>query len=302
LMEKLYQERIMKTCAILAIKYGHNLKEFGYPYTPQQINEHWQYKDMPVPIQHKFKVISPKDLIAFMKKHVVINHPIWNSDFLHGLLLNGNIRNLSNMFCSFHWRNNPNLDDIIMSCPFHGKINNAVGKHDILDLNKLWKNVPAISTKYFNETSSYVAGILSAGIIYKVKDFNFIKYRYGVKEEFKRLGIPIKIGPGGTVLISPFWPALYSPLMPNIIKDKWSKVKHPYKAHEYAAIMWRTYSDKEFKRNAIPYLRSRRSIFYDYKCPEGAMNKLESLRFEHDLIEITPTVNEMIKYWVEKKY
>jgi len=88
--------------------------------------------------------------------------------------------------------------------------------------------------------------------------------------------------------------------MPEEIADVWLNCDNPVCANLYAPILWKVYVNNNFPTNGIPYLKCRRWIYYNYKCEEGAMKKLEMLRLEKKMVELDLRVKEAVVFWYNK--
>ena len=70
-----------------------------------------------------------------------------------------------------------------------------------------------------------------------------------------------------------------------------------YRASLYAPILWRAYLNKEFVSKGIPYLKSRRQIYYDHNCEEGVSRRLEMLRIRLGLFSLDDRIKNAVKKW-----
>lgn len=297
------KKKMYVTMAKVALKYGPQTRQ---GYTHSQIYEFWDYECDSPSIKYFHNRVSVTELKKVIKNAIKVNHNIWNGDFLQGLAKNCQMFNSDPAsFPSLRWRNNREINKIVEACPFGG----IKGRNFRVQSPKLldnWSFVPALDLSYTEYTPSFVAGILSAGEIVYKDGYYYSKHNDKVVDEIKKLKIPIeeevKIGKfkgyDHHVLISPFWGALFSLRMPEEIRAKWFNLENAKNAHLYSAMMWHTYINTKFKkRGLLPYLKSRRMIFYEYKCEEGAMKKLEKLRFEMNLTELDYSVRDIVKEW-----
>ena len=79
-------------------------------------------------------------------------------------------------------------------------------------------------------------------------------------------------------------------------------LKNPYNADIYTPILWKTYVNNNFITKGIPFLKSRRYIYYHFGCDEGAMKYLNKLRVGMDLTELDNKIREVVKKWSQKMY
>ena len=87
--------------------------------------------------------------------------------------------------------------------------------------------------------------------------------------------------------------------MPEEIAAMWIDIEKPCNSKTYCPILWRTYVGK-FVKDGIPYLASRRAIYYQHKCEEGAIKKLDRLRVSTGMVVLDYRVRDMVKIWNEK--
>jgi len=296
------EKKVYETTAKVALKYGHPGLE---GYTDRQLAEFWTYDTEP-PCRENFKKkTSVNQIKKVINSAIRIDHNIWNSDFLHGLATNCELVNRNdNFFQSLIWRNNANIDTIVLASPFGGKIGKNLKENKPEKVHR-WSYVPAFDLTYTKYTTSFVAGLLAGGkIVYKDKAY-FSRHSGDAIEEIKKLKIPIEKELriksfnyiDHYVLISPLWAALFSRKMPKEVRAKWFGIEKAYNAQLYSAILWRTYVDSSFRKGGIPYLKSRRMIFYEFKCEEGAMVRLEKLRFDMKLSQLDYSVRDIVKEW-----
>jgi hypothetical protein len=167
-----------------------------------------------------------------------------------------------------------------------------------------WKSVPAIYLPYDEESISYLAGFLAGGQPYTKNGVDYARYSEKFAEYIEYLGIPIEERVQGRrwILISPIWPALFTLRMPECIREVWTDLKNPCKSDFYAPILWKTYIDNNFAKNGIPYLQSRRTVFYKFKCEEGAMAVLDKFRVEKNLVALDYRVRDIVKCWYRENH
>jgi len=295
------KKRMTETAAKTVLKYG---VPSTWGYNCDQLEEFWDY-DSRMPHSQNFNSsIRIADVKRVLNTAIKIDHKIWNSDFLHGLAVNCcTVTEGKRSFPSIGWRHNENITKLIDACPFGG----FKCKHFNTQSNevKSWQCAPILGVPYNKNSVSFVAGLLSAGKIVKEGDYYYVKYHSEAIKVLKELKIPIEKerkeksyrGYNHYVFISPMWPALFSPRMPKFIRAKWHDLKNAYRADIYSPILWRTYVNSIFQVRGIPYLKSKRMIYYQYKCEEGAMKWLERLRFQLGLAEIDYSIRDMVKEW-----
>lgn len=286
------QDRILNTASQIVLKYGAlgvNCKGF----TDDRIREFWDYdSDIPSPKYLRMNIKYP-NVKWYIHNKMGIDYPIWSADFLHGLMTHCKIIWNKRRFPSCEWFNNTDITELLQNCPFGGRIVKPINS-----IRHRWVNVPALYLKFDDTSIDFVAGLM-AGLKKVEKNGNhYAMFDQKVLKDFKKLGIPIEDKyKRNTYLISPFWPALFVDHMPMELYQKWIEVKKPYNADIYAAILWKTYIDNDFEGDRIPYLKSRRSIYYDFKSEEGAMKKVELMRVEKNLTELDNRFKNIVKEW-----
>jgi len=293
------KKKMYETIAMAALKYG---SAAGVGFTNDQIYEFWKY-DCKCPSRVAFRdQIKIRDVRKVIQSAIKVDHGIWNADFLHGLAVNCVVSSPRiSLFKSMKWRSNKEIQKIVLVSPFGGTFGKNFQDNDPLSYDH-WSYVPALDLSYTPYSLSYVAGLLSAGKIVFKDGQHFSKHSDDAIAEIKKLHIPIEKevseikgkGINHYVLISPIWGALFSIKMPKEVREKWFNLKNASNTHLYSAILWRTYVDSRFKRAGIPYLKSKRMIFYEYKCEEGAMTKLENLRFDLKLTQLEYVIRDIV--------
>jgi hypothetical protein len=226
------------------------------------------------------------------------NQDGWNSDFIHGLTLCGRIQARKDFFHSFYWYSNVSLAEALRSSPFSGRVckNPVTRNHE-----NNWIMVPAFHLKYSENTLEYMAGALSSGTVVEKDGLRYIKYTKKMIHNFKKWSIPVEhIDFNGSVWISPIWPTLFVPYMPKILGDKFVDIKKAAQAELYAIILWYAYSGTNFSCDAIPYLPSRRTVFYHYKSDNGALNDIEKMRIEKGLTSLDSRIVNCVHAWKSK--
>ena len=206
---------------------------------------------------------------------------------------------------SMKWIGNDSLVKMVSVAPFGGKLSQNFKKCNPY-IRHFWTHVAAFSMKHSEETTSFMAGVLSGGNIKERNGFTFAYYKGKTIDYLKKWGVPIYYESNRNkwknyALISPFWPALFSIKMPIEVRDMWYNIKNAYKGKLYAAILWKVYASKEFAPNAIPYLQSRRTIISKFKTEDlSYVKKLFKLRVDENLTELHNGFKEMVQAWENK--
>lgn len=305
---KAWLQDVYKNVSMLCIKYGSLGNTSGKKEAKEnlfkiedRIREIWSDESR-VSVEFIRKNIKLKDLKWYIHNKVEFKDDIWNSDFLFGVVKHGKIIWSKRLFPSFSWTNrHDNLYDIIKTSPFGGKVNYN-HKHECS--KRFWSQVPALYLKHSEDTVSFMAGVLSAGNVEYRDGYSYATYSGRTVAYIKEWGIPIEyqdrsIGRNKKVFISPVWPALFSLKMPIELMNFWVNLDKPFNSHIYCPILWKSYAG-DYTKGGIPYLKSRRSVYYDHKCEEGASKRLEKLRVSTGLISIDPRVGEVVKMWNKK--
>jgi len=266
--------------AKLAIKYGGK----GRGYSQRQVDEFWDHpKFFPSArfIKDHAKVATIKSVIH---NNIQYDDPIWTADFLHGLMRNGKIIWNKFKFPSVKlYNNSETIQELIRNSPFGGKL----GK------SNRWSYVGALYLKFSEKTIPFMAGVLAPADIVKINGITFAKFNGRTRSIIENFGIPIeKTLKRGRFLISPIWVLLLTPWMPKQVKDKWKKIKKPAMSEVYCPILWKTYVGSNFIKKGIPFLRSRRYIFY-----RTTMKPLQRLRVSCGLTELDTRIKEVVKKW-----
>jgi len=236
----------------------------------------------------------------YIHNRLKVDHPIWNADFISGITTAGHVHWSTRDYPSFRWWGNSFLTKILEDCPYYGKIKNdkpqKKGKHCFS-----WQGVPALYLKPSKETISYIAGILCTGRVYNYKGENYALYQNKAMEELREFGVPMEAESKGTPrpLISPFWPALFLNYMPECCRDYWMEVKKPYNGAKYAAIFWLTHVSNKIERGGLPYLPSKRTVFYKFKDDGGTIRQLQRLRVKYNLVSLDPRFKECVSSWID---
>lgn len=288
-------DRLSNLCIISAkiiIKYGGQ----NTSYTESHIRELWSH-GIPYPSVNTLKKLDVKNIKWFIHKFVTFDDGVWNGNFLHGMATNGEIIFDKDKYPSFKW-SNKGLEKIIEASSFGG-----------VRRKNSWRYVAAFYLNYSSNSTSFMAGVLSGGILEERNDVEYAKYSGNTIPYIKEWGIPIEFEDDDYILISVFWPALFSFKMPVESRAKWYNIRSIINAKHYAAILWKTYVDCHFMSEAIPYLNNARTIFYRYKDYNGSNLKsgeqLKFLRVEMGLTGLHNGIKECVqtlaKQYKEKK-
>jgi len=294
ILDSIKKEKKKKRLCLIHEMLARMALKYGYPgslnkYNANCIEEFWNDNSNPPSLDYLNQIITLEHIKWFIHNMIIIEDEIWNADFLYGFIQNTQINWNSKKFPIVNWQENNNITKIIQVIPFGGQYSK---KQDM----ETWANVPALYLKHSAQSSSYIAGLLSCGKIYEYDNYKFAMYEYNnAKEQIAKLGIPIEKNIDNKILISPFWPALLSFKTPKIINN-WYNIKNAYNANLYASILWKTYVDTKFIRSGIPYLKSSRSIYYTYKCEEGAIRYLEKQRLVTNLVSINVIFRDIVQY------
>jgi len=286
--------------AEIVLKYGGWKYPNHTPFTDDHIRECWNDPTAPMPtsywLRKYIKVLAVKD---YIRRYFDLNDPIWNADFIHGLFKHGKVlwvdSPCKHRFPAFHWDpTHFSLTQLVQLFPYGGFKSIGEGK---------LKGVPALCVKHQEDTIAFISGVLSAGRIVELNQTSFAVYWGNTIPYIKKWGIPIEIDftETGEIAISPFWPALFTPHMPEIAAKKWMDIDNPCKAEAYSAIMWRIYCNRDFPTRAIPYLPSARTIYSRFKTDDLTTAKnLERMRVTHGLTGLDNRFRDMVKEWKER--
>ena len=250
--------------------------------------------------RYTYSKIRNSHIKWYLRNHFKTNDPIWNGDFIAGISKVGKICWSRTQFPSLRWWGAPNLAEALEVCPFYGPVKNG-------ELQKkekkryCWKRAPALYLGSNHDTVSYIAGLLATGRRYKYKDHTYALYKNEVADELAKFNIRIEryTSRRKRPLLSPFWPALFTKFMPEPCHDYWLNVKKPYKGEEYAAILWATHANHNFVRKGLPFLPSRRSVFYKFKSEEGTIKELQKSRIRNGLVSLDNLVKDCIVEWFQ---
>ncbi len=274
-------------------------------YSQIEAANYWQFNGL-IPTKIELGAIKSAHLLWYIRNNVPFQDPIWNGSFLNGLCRGGSIKNPRRVSkLSFEWWNNKSIFNLLKENPFAEQpvYNPFKGRYN-------WSSI-SLGLEFDKKSMSYLAGVMACARPYihpgpeKKLWGTFASFPPKMMEDLKALKIPIEKHNKKRILISPVFPALLQPYMPPVARI-WGKVKNPYRGMVYSAVLWKTYGLFEFTKNAIPYLVSRRNIFYKFKTDEltkdtnitnikkgtngtngtGAMNRLDKLWVEYNLTEL----------------
>lgn len=286
-------DRMYRTAAQIALKYG-CMGDGALNYNQDRICEFWKYEEN-YPCFHTFSSqVRLPSIKWYIHNEITVNEKIWTPDFLRGLTSHCDIKWNKNKFPSCLWYCNQDIANLLRSCPYGGE----VFDQDKEGYDYRWNGVPALYLKYSDKSIQFMAGLMAG---FKIVDVNGYKYAccgYRVLKYLKEWGIPVE-GKyfNRAYLISPIWPALFIKYMPIEESKKWLDIKKAFNVNIYAPILWKTYINNQFIVDGIPYLKARRSIYYEFKCEEGAMHKLDMLRVSKALTELDNRVRQVVKEW-----
>lgn len=292
LIEKTHNKRAinkLRTCevaSLIRLYVGSNFDE-------SDVKRYWKYKSKYPSCTIIKRNIRVSNLRWFLNTYTdqIITSIEWHPDFIIGLTKCGTIRGLRG-FPSFYWYGNENLIDVFRSCPFIGEIKtkNKGTKHPYI-----WSKIPALYLKHSEDSIRFMAGVLSTGIIETIDNKKLVKYNKKAMKFIGQWGIPIEYRTPHWAYISPFWVVIVQKWMPEVLVNKWKYVSKAYRAKEYAAILWKIYSNKPFLAKSIPYLVCRRSVFYRY----GSIKKLQGLWVENKLVGLDSRYKNIIQEWAK---
>ena len=235
----------------------------------------------------------------YIRNHIVPTDPIWTGDFILGFTKTGKVSWYASRYPTFTWRGCGVLADALENCPYVGFVANGKDQKSRKNAYK-WKKVPALYLKGREDSIGYIAGLLATGRHYinRKEDKIYALYSPPVMEELEKLGIPMlgRVCGSGQPLISPFWPAVFSKLMPNEFSDYWLDMgRKTAMSEDYSAVLWLTYVGSKFQRGAIPYLRSRRTYYNRF----GSLENLQRARVEFNLFSLDDRIRDCIKLWYD---
>jgi len=301
---ELRHRRLFEVAAKIAVRYGSG----GCCYknwTDYHIRECWEYKhESPCPTVNEIECKTNVRGIKWYIHNVLDlreDGPEDSADFLNGLCMYGKIVRHKKNFDSFRWYRNDSILELLQSCAFGGQFGTNISKQDNKQ-NNIWSFVPALSLRYSESGLFFFAGVLASGKLIKKGNETYAEYKGDCIKYLKKWHIPFEYvsKKRQVVQISPFWPALFSLKMTPKIAEKWVTAQNPIKGKLYASILWKVYVDNKFPKNGIPFLPARRSIFYQHKCEEGSMKRLEFLRVTEGLVELDNGILNMVRLWPKR--
>ncbi len=295
--EAIQQEAVCKTAALIALKYGEmGNNRMGYKH--DRIVEFWEH-GAPFPSKNDFEKYAKLPQIKWyihnkikdsIKNHLLLKDDfLWSADFLQGLLSHCKIHWNKRRYPSCDWSNNGIITEIIKSCPFSGRLTEGA--------KVKWSGVSALYLPYSSDAIDFMTGAMCGLKLVTENGQEYAKMNHMSAPYFQEWGIPIEKEYGSSYFISPMWPALFVSRMPNNVGKKWINLKHACKVNLYAPVLWKTYVNNEFPVKGIPYLKSRRTIFYQFGKEEGAMGKIERLRVDCGLTELDNRIGAIVKEW-----
>jgi len=289
------EERKLEKCrmaAKIAIKYG---PPASAKLTERDVEE---YLDESISHDTLYRTVSSKNIKWYIHHMMKIDHPIWNGDFIAGITKCGTVNWSKTQYPTFTWWGSPLLVKVFKECPYYGKIKNGrpqkKQKHP-----RSWQKVPALYLKPNYDSMSYVAGLLCTGRLHRRDGRSYMLYQDSVIDELVKLGIPVedKIEWKVRQLISPFWPALFTKFMPECCQKYFTKCVRPHNGNIYAAILWLTYCGHKIKKGGIPYLQSRRAVFYKFRNEDGTLRNLQRMWMDYDLVGLDRRIRDCIGIW-----
>lgn len=264
----------------------------GGDFSEQNVAKFWNYPSYPPSYANIYANITNKNVRWYIHEKINSNDPIWNGDFFAGLTLYGKVGVGMKRMPFFDWAYNDGIVEMVKECPYYGRMEeNRKAKN-----YHRWKNVAALCLKANKNSISYIAGVLSAGKECVIDNNTYARYSSKIKNALKEFNIPIEKEYGYSVCISPFWIALLTPWMPESRK-KWLNVKNPYKAEEYAFILWRVFTGRDIESDGIPFLPSRRTFYYRYHT----IDNLEKKWVDNKLVELDSRFKEVIQKWANNE-
>lgn len=233
----------------------------------------------------------------FISRYIQIDDPIFNNDFMGGIIECGALivskRSSETAFRSLRIGNAPEAHLVLNSLPFKG-LSEATYYPKWKYLR--WTRVPAIDLTYRTDTISFLAGVLSLGMVQKDKKSKgeFTAYNKKAIPILESFGIPIY----EKQYVSTMWPALFTPWMPETRRDAFlnSKSKN---IGLFACILWRMYVNKSmFVKEGLPYLPSKRTVFNRWGNDQlTTMEFLDSQRRDMGLLSLKPPIDQAVRHW-----
>lgn len=270
---------------------------------PQIINTckcFWNFSETKRYKYESEKAFEKKIVLWYLKNKIIVQDEIWNGSFLQGMATYGKLKKSKHKGVEFSWWSNRFLFRALDQSPFSAILSNRF----LLDQpqNNTNKEFKCHSYSFYLKSDkysqSYVAGIFVGGSPVVVGGIGYVQYPAKLKDVFEYMKIPIE---GWNkykrmFYVSPFWPALFEGLMPDRSRIYRNIVK-PHMAQEYAAALWSIYTTKDNLSDKIPFLPSRRWIFYNFKNEEyGAIKFLQKKYVEWKLVELHNVFKDRILY------
>lgn len=296
----LQNERTYELASLIAVKYGWKGANRNH-YKQEHINELWKYGH-PYPSLSKIVGIGISEVKWYIHNRLnMVQDDIWNSDFVMGITAHGSIKYWNRTYPTFMWLDNKNITDLIKACPFGGRILTDKPYNRYPSVYGKWANVPALYLKYSDKSASYMAGFFCAAKLIEIDGVQYAYLSERASKVFKNWNIPFDETRKRGRLISPIWPALFTPKMPVEFRSRWLNLDNPYGTDTYAPILWKTYVNSLFTKGGIPYLKCRRTVYYHFKKGEDNLTTcLNKLRIEKNMTEIDNRVKEMVDVWAKK--
>jgi hypothetical protein len=269
----------------------------GAMFSEEDIKAHWVHGPIYPSRPTIVNGITVKNLKWYINTHTaeLVKYPEWNPDFLMGMLQWGEVLYSRYNFPSCRWYGNVELFIALNCCPYAGKKNGDKWKPGD---RFIWSIVPALCFSYSSESIEYMAGVLSVGLTETIRDKGvLVQYNNRVGKLIRQWNIPIEHSTKKAVYISPFWPILLQDYMPDVLSKRWKIIHNPpYKAGEYSSIMWKVYTGKDPVVGKMPFLLSRRTIFYRY----GSLRALKDMWVKNHLVELDSRFKKVVQHWQAK--
>ncbi len=226
----------------------------------------------------------------FIRKFYHVEEYGWNADFLFGLANIGTVNFKQKMFPNLSFFYDKELIDILRDCPLAGKVGKYLVPWDYCQ----WYNAPVFNISYDKKSFSFMAGAFACGKVEKIDSEYYCRYRKRMLKMFQEWRIPIEKQNNRHVYISCIWPALLIPWMPDEFREKFQLQEKSKLASQYASALWLIYNDSQFN-GLLPYMQSRRKIFYYWKCEDGALNKIKSFGDSNRLFLIDDRIKKCLR-------
>ena len=288
-----------------------NLSAFHKPEFQTLINKYWTFEGRPFSYL-ALKNVRLHDVACHIHNHIeCVEYNGWKVDFLYGLAKCGKISRFKKLLPYIKWEGQEHLIDILKEQPFAGQVGKHYGGYNSLD------SAPVFYLKYSDKTPDFMAGVLACGKLINLNGVSYAMYAEHFINIFRSWGIPIEECPDISlnegkqkfIFISPLWAKLFTIYMPDVCKKVWEEIKNPVNAKIYCPILWYTYIDNMIVKKGIPFLRSRRSVFYDLKMisdieqeisvedDKGSVDKLYRMRVDTGLVNLDDRIKESVHQW-----